>query len=201
MTFEEIERRIELGEDSSLEFKSLSASPSRVLSPDSRDVADEIAAAANASGATFLLVSTCLSRCPLPEGLTDVMRSRIMDRRGEGVPVIYSATRKLAGKSPIYRLLDDSELMLTIFSAPIDDRAALKEIANGLSRETSGWLTDGLQIESIKKLLRANPKMTQVQLAQNLGLSRTSVANWIRKAGGSIRRVGSPNGGRWKVDA
>ena len=147
------------------------------------------------------LVSTCLSRCPLPEGLTDVMRSRIMDRRGEGVPIIYSETRKLAGKSPVYRLLDDSELMLTIFSAPIDDRAALKEIANGLSRETSSWLTDGLQIESIKKLLRANPRMTQVQLAQNLGLSRTSVANWIRKAGGSIRRVGSPNGGRWEVDA
>lgn len=146
------------------------------------------------------LICTCLSRCPLTEGLTNVLRTRMMDRRGEGVPVIYMATQKLAGKSPVYKLFGDSELMLTIFSAPIDDRASLEAIVKDLSTPSKGRLTNGLQIERIRELLRKNPQMTQAQLAKVLGLSRTSVANWIRKAGGTIRHIGSPNSGHWEVD-
>lgn len=44
-------------------------------------------------------------------------RNFIMDRRGEGVPIIISESEKLSGKKPEYRLLDDSELMLTLFAA------------------------------------------------------------------------------------
>jgi hypothetical protein len=40
-----------------------------------------------------------------------------MDKRGEGVPIIITESEKLAGRKPVYRLLDDSELMLTIFAA------------------------------------------------------------------------------------
>ncbi len=146
------------------------------------------------------LICTCLSRCPLTEGLTNVLRTRMMDRRGEGVPVIYMATQKLAGKSPVYKLFGDSELMLTIFSAPIDDRDSLEAIVKDLSTPSKDRLTNGLQIERIRELLRKNPQMTQAQLAKALGLSRTSVANWIRKAGGTIRHAGSPNNGHWEVD-
>ena len=52
---DDLVHRIELGEDSSLELKRISATEKRVAEPDSRDVADEFAAAANAQGATFLL--------------------------------------------------------------------------------------------------------------------------------------------------
>ncbi|GAB1353716.1 hypothetical protein MASR1M12_24540 [Erysipelotrichia bacterium] len=45
------------------------------------------------------------------------MRTHIMDKRGEGVPIIISHSRKLSGKKPEYRLLDDAELLLTIFAA------------------------------------------------------------------------------------
>ena len=51
-----------------------------------------------------------------------------MDKRGEGVPVILSASGRLSGVRPEYRLLGESELLLTISSAPVDDREKLREI-------------------------------------------------------------------------
>jgi hypothetical protein len=44
-------------------------------------------------------------------------RSYIMDKRGEGVPIIISESEELSGRKPEYKLLDDAELMLTIFAA------------------------------------------------------------------------------------
>jgi len=41
----------------------------------------------------------------------------IMDKRGEGVPIILSESFELSGKNPEYLLIDDAELRLTIFSA------------------------------------------------------------------------------------
>lgn len=77
------------------------------------------------------LICTCLSRFPLPRGFATPSRTRIIDRRGEGIPVIISDTDKLSGMMPQYRLLDDSELMLTIPSAPIDDRTKLHQLVKG----------------------------------------------------------------------
>jgi len=63
------------------------------------------------------LVVSLLARCPVP-GEVGVGRSRLMDRRGDGVPIIIEETRKLAGRSPEYRLIDDSELLLVLWAAP-----------------------------------------------------------------------------------
>ncbi len=64
------------------------------------------------------LVTSLLAKCTVKNtvGLT-VERTHIMDKRGEGVPIILSESLKLSGKKPEYKLLDDSELMLTIFAA------------------------------------------------------------------------------------
>ncbi|MCP4151856.1 MAG: hypothetical protein GY757_29205 [bacterium] len=40
-----------------------------------------------------------------------------MDKRGEDVPIILNDSKKLSGISPVYRLIDDTELVLTIFPA------------------------------------------------------------------------------------
>ena len=45
-------------------------------------------------------------------------RNFIMDKRGEGVPIIIIESEKLSGKKPVFNLLDDAELKLTIFAAP-----------------------------------------------------------------------------------
>ena len=60
-----------------------------------------------------LLVSL-LARCPAPTGLG---RLNLMDRRGDGVPVILRESRDLSGRAPEYTLIDDSELRLVIPAA------------------------------------------------------------------------------------
>jgi predicted HTH transcriptional regulator len=63
------------------------------------------------------LLASLLARCPVPSGLPNVRREFIMDKRGEGVPIILQASKNLSGRMPEYKLLDDAELMLTIFAA------------------------------------------------------------------------------------
>ena len=59
-----------------------------------------------------------LAKCPAPDELWLVTdRTNIMDRRGEGVPVILDNSTRLSGKEPHYRLIDDAELHLTIYAA------------------------------------------------------------------------------------
>ena len=64
------------------------------------------------------VIGSLLAKCPVPDRpwmTTD--RRTMMDRRGEGVPIILGNSEKLSGKSPEYRLIDDAELMLTIYAA------------------------------------------------------------------------------------
>lgn len=63
------------------------------------------------------LLTSLLARCPVPDENLSADRRYIMDKRGEGVPIILSESEKLSGRRPVYRLIDDSELMLTIYAA------------------------------------------------------------------------------------
>ena len=63
------------------------------------------------------LITSLLARCPMNVDAIGSQRNFIMDKRGEGVPIILTESEKLSGKKPVYKLLDDSELMLTIFAA------------------------------------------------------------------------------------
>jgi len=60
------------------------------------------------------LVATLLARCPVNG--TDVERAMMMDKRGEGVPVIIHESEKLSGKTPEYTMVGE-ELQLTIYAA------------------------------------------------------------------------------------
>jgi hypothetical protein len=40
-----------------------------------------------------------------------------MEKRGEGVPVIIKESLELSGKKPVFSLIDEIELLLTIFAA------------------------------------------------------------------------------------
>ncbi len=63
------------------------------------------------------LITSLLARCPVPFEDFSSDRKFLMDKRGEGVPIILSESEKLSGRPPEYRLLDDTELLLTIFAA------------------------------------------------------------------------------------
>lgn len=64
-------------------------------------------------------VVNLLAKCPVPEGIPELRTSRatFMDRRGEGVGVILQRSEEHSGRLPVYELVEDAELRLTIFAA------------------------------------------------------------------------------------
>ena len=60
------------------------------------------------------LIVSLLARCPAPTGLG---RVHLMDRRGDGVPIILRESRELSGHSPEYTLIGEDELRLVIWAA------------------------------------------------------------------------------------
>jgi ATP-dependent DNA helicase RecG len=63
------------------------------------------------------LISSLLARCPMNVDAMGSHRNYIMDKRGEGVPIIITESETLSGRRPEYLLIDDAELKLTIFAA------------------------------------------------------------------------------------
>ncbi len=63
------------------------------------------------------LLSSLLARCPMNVNAIGSQRSFIMDKRGEGVPIIITESEKLSQRKPEYLVLDDAELKLTVFAA------------------------------------------------------------------------------------
>ena len=62
-----------------------------------------------------------LARCTVPgDDWLAVGRKHIMEKRGEGVPIILDSSKELAGIEPEYRVIDESELLLTIHAAGAD---------------------------------------------------------------------------------
>ena len=64
-------------------------------------------------------ITSLLAKCRVPRDLDWLKTSRktLMDRRGEGVAIILERSERLSKKRPVYRVLDESELMLTIYAA------------------------------------------------------------------------------------
>ncbi len=61
------------------------------------------------------LIVSLLARCPVAED--GLARKYMMERRGDGVPIILDESRDLSGRYPEYRMIDDSELRLIIWAA------------------------------------------------------------------------------------
>ena len=66
------------------------------------------------------LIVSLLARCRVSEQ-ENLVRSHMMDRRGEGVPIILDESRELSGRVPEYTLIDDSELRLVIWPAGLPE--------------------------------------------------------------------------------
>lgn len=62
------------------------------------------------------LIVSLLARCPVGDG-QGIGRSHLMDRRGDGVPIIIQETSDLAGRAPDYEVIDESELRLVLWAA------------------------------------------------------------------------------------
>ncbi len=69
------------------------------------------------------LITSLLAETPVADAPRNGGRGFYMEKRGDGVPIILGESEKLAKRKPEYRLIDDSELLLTIYSAmPAGDK-------------------------------------------------------------------------------
>lgn len=64
------------------------------------------------------LLSSLLARCPL-DGCGEYGRTFMMDRRGEGVPIIISETQRVAGADPVFKMIDGAEVLVVLPSAAL----------------------------------------------------------------------------------
>lgn len=61
------------------------------------------------------LLTNLLARCPV--ALDGVARSRVMEKRGEGVPQILDRSERLSGRKPAFELLGENALRVTLYAA------------------------------------------------------------------------------------
>lgn len=64
-------------------------------------------------------VTSLLARCRIPAEVPWLATARgtFMDKRGEGVSIVLDESERLSGRRPVYQMIDDAELALTIFAA------------------------------------------------------------------------------------
>lgn len=69
------------------------------------------------------VLTSLLARCVVPQNKKNyTKRACMMDKRGEGVTLILNRSEALSGKRPEYRMLDSSELRVTIYGATFSAR-------------------------------------------------------------------------------
>ena len=137
------------------------------------------------------LLSKLKVRDAFPERIAEVLleagRTNILDRRGEGVPIIIEKGRRNDNKEIEYRLFGDSELLLTIYASSASSlKVTEKSLALG---------------DRILVAIAEEPNLSQRELAEMLGVNRAYLARVMsamqRKS--LIRRIGPDKGGHWEV--
>ncbi len=66
------------------------------------------------------VITGLLARVPVPGGVAflETGRTTLMDRRGEGVPLVLQRGERVSGRVPLYELDGDSQLRLTLWGRP-----------------------------------------------------------------------------------
>lgn len=67
------------------------------------------------------LITSLLAETPVGGSVGEIGRRFFMEKRGDGVPIIINESEKLSGVRPVFQLIDESELLLTLFAARNDE--------------------------------------------------------------------------------
>ena len=145
------------------------------------------------------LLCSALSRCAITESVQGVSRMTMMDRRGEGVPIILEEGMKIANKPPKYEILDDSEVKLTLFSALDIAEETCKTTAVGGVKVENGGVNDaigGVKTENggvkaknggvkdladdLLRIIRQNPGLRVPDLVKLTGATRRTVERHLK---------------------
>lgn len=190
---DELLTRIRFGEDSLLEFKQVVVANGRVKSPDELDEIQHRQFARNELICSLL--SKLRVRDVFPGRIAEVLlesgRTNILDRRGEGVPIIIEKGRRNDNKEIEYRLFGDSELLLTIYASSASTLKVTEKVTEkSLALE-----------ERILAAIAEEPNLSQRVLSEMLGANRAYLARVMSamQKKGLIRRIGPDKGGHWEV--
>ena len=63
------------------------------------------------------LVTSLLAKSPVHEPRWGTGRHFMMEKRGDGVPILLRESKELSGREPTYRVIDDAEVLLTLWAA------------------------------------------------------------------------------------
>lgn len=63
------------------------------------------------------LLTTLLAKCRTEDPTGEITRQFLMEKRGDGVPIILNESLRLSGRQPEYQVIDDAEVLLTIHGA------------------------------------------------------------------------------------
>ena len=63
------------------------------------------------------LLTTLLAKCRAEDPTGEIARQYLMEKRGDGVPIILNESQELSGRKPVYREIDEAEVQLTIYAA------------------------------------------------------------------------------------
>ena len=101
------------------------------------------------------VIASVFGRMPVAGIPGSESRQFLMERRGDGVPVILRATRETSGRLPVYRLVDDTNLNLVIPAADLEPSPARAVVtAHAAGRPLSG--VDVLALFPNKTWVRAS---------------------------------------------
>ncbi len=129
---------------------------------------------------------------PVNQLLSDIfLQLHISERSGRGVPTIIDVYGK-----DVFEFRENS----IVVSIPFTRINTYTHHRIGTEAESQTPLNE-TRIKIMEEM-RNNPNITQIQLAQIIGISRTAIQNNISylKENGYIERIGSPQTGYWQVN-
>ena len=101
------------------------------------------------------VIASVFGRMPVADIPGSESRQFLMERRGDGVPIILRATRETSGRFPVYRLVDDTNVNLLIPAADLEPSPARAVVtAHAAGRPLSG--VDVLALFPNKTWVRAS---------------------------------------------
>jgi ATP-dependent DNA helicase RecG len=140
-------------------------------------------------------------------------RMRYMERRGSGLQKIVNETKNLPGYSDGLKpeFFSDTSFRVVIKNVNYRPNEADSEVVNGVVSGAASGVVSGVvngavsEIESRREkvliALKANSRLTKTQLAEILGIPKTTLDRDLTalKNDYKITRVGSDKSGHWEI--
>lgn len=130
------------------------------------------------------------------------------DRLGSGVHKLFKYTKFYSGKDPVFQEGDVFRIVVPLDDGYSFDMVIDSEInseTNATNHETDATdyavsLTENEQ--SVLKMIRSNPKITQKQLQETTGITLGTIKRLLPKLQekGKLERIGNRRSGQWKVN-